>query len=156
MRIHVMEADVAAVRTLTAATGFFRPDEVDIAVELVEDGLSKGNTSDYRFFFEDGEDGLVAYACYGRVPCTVASWDLYWIAVDPLLQGQGIGRRLVEAVEADVRRCGGAGIYVDTAGRPDYAPTRGFYMACGYSEAARFPDFYAPDDAKVVYAKRFV
>ena len=154
MRTDVRRTDADEVRRITAATGMFRPDEVDIAVELIEDGLQKGAASDYRFRFVDGPEGLLGYACYGRVPCTVAAWDLYWIAVDPGTQGQGIGKRLMAQVELDIAAAGGTGIYVDTAGRDDYAPTRGFYAACGYDIAATFPDFYAPGDAKVVFVKR--
>ncbi|MEZ4318927.1 MAG: GNAT family N-acetyltransferase [Myxococcota bacterium] len=155
MRTTVKPSDVEAVRALVAATGMFHAEEIDIAAELVEDGLQKGSASDYRFRFVDGPDGLVGYACFGRVPCTLAAWDLYWIAVDPKTQGRGVGRELVAVVEADVREAGGTGIYVDTAGRDDYAPTRGFYARCGYHVAAELPDFYAPGDAKVVFAKRF-
>ena len=37
--------------------------------------------------------------------------------------------------------------------RPPYAPTRGFYLRCGYYQAALLKDFYAPGDDKVIYAK---
>ena len=44
-------------------------------------------------------------------------------------------------------------IVVETAGRPDYRPTRAFYEARGYRRAAVIPDFYAPGDDQVVYVK---
>ena len=44
-------------------------------------------------------------------------------------------------------------IVVETAGRPDYRPTRAFYEARGYRPAAVIPDFYAPGDDQVVYVK---
>jgi ribosomal protein S18 acetylase RimI-like enzyme len=46
-------------------------------------------------------------------------------------------------------------VVVETAGRADYAPTRGFYAARGYEVAATIPDYYAPGDALVTYLKRF-
>jgi hypothetical protein len=42
---------------------------------------------------------------------------------------------------------------VETAGRPDYAATRGFYEARGYRATATIPDFYAPGDDQVVFVK---
>ena len=39
-----------------------------------------------------GETVVVGYACYGPIACTVASYDLYWIAVDPQFQRHGIGQ----------------------------------------------------------------
>jgi hypothetical protein len=44
-------------------------------------------------------------------------------------------------------------IIIETAGRPDYAPTRAFYQARGYSPVATVPDFYAPGDDQVVFVK---
>ena len=153
-RDRVRPSDVADVRTLVDATRMFRPDEAAIAVELVEDGATKGVKSDYHFLLSDGQDGLDGYICYGVVPCTIGTWDLYWIAVQPNLQGQGLGRRLVDEMEARIRKASGRLVTVDTSGRADYAPTRGFYSRVGYDVAATFPDFYAPGDAKVVFTKR--
>lgn len=153
LRTAPADGDPRRVGSLTAATGFFRPEEVAIAVELVEERLAKGAASGYDFVFaEDGEE-LVGYACSGPIPLTRASHDLYWIAVRPGRQGRGIGRLLLAEVEARVRSAGGRRIYVDTSTRPQYAPTRAFYLGCGYRLAAELPDFYAPGDGKAIFCK---
>jgi ribosomal protein S18 acetylase RimI-like enzyme len=74
------------------------------------------------------------------------------MVVDPALQGTGIGTALLAEME---RRLAGVArlIIVETAGRPDYAPTRGFYEARGYRATATIPDFYAPGDDQVVFVK---
>jgi ribosomal protein S18 acetylase RimI-like enzyme len=148
--------DPAAIHALCAATSFFHDGEVAIAVELVEDRLVNGSGSDYCFFFADGADGVEGYACYGRVPLTQASWDLYWIVVDPRVQSRGLGSRLLRAVEREVvaHSTERQQLFADTAGRDQYAPTRAFYERNGYTTVARINDFYAPGDAKVVYGKR--
>ena len=67
--------------------------------------------------------------------------------------GSGTGTALVEEME---RRIAGARlVIVETAGRPDYAATRGFYEARGYRAVRRIPDFYAPGDDQVTYVKYF-
>lgn len=147
-------ADVDAVRALVAATGFFRDDEIAIAAELVEERLDRGAASGYEFVLADHGDALVGYACYGLIPCSTVSWDLYWIAVDPDLQGSGLGRRLLATVESRVRAGGGLALYAETSGRPRYRPTRAFYGRAGFAESAVFDDFYARDDDKVVFVKR--
>ena len=48
-RYEVTLDDRAHVRTIIESTGFFHPPEVDIAVELVDDRLAKGKSSDYSF-----------------------------------------------------------------------------------------------------------
>ena len=99
---------------------------------------------------------MEGYACYGRVPLTQSSWDLYWIVVDPRAQSRGLGSRLLRAVEREVvaHTTEPQQLFADTAGREQYAPTRAFYERCGYTVVARIEDFYALGDAKVVYAKR--
>ena len=95
---------------------------------------------------------LVGWICWGPTPCTLGTYVLYWMAVDPAVHSTGIGTTLVREMEG--RLAGSARlIVVETAGRPDYRPTRGFYEARGYRRAAVIPDFYAPGDDQVVYVK---
>lgn len=148
-------ADVREVGRVVAATGFFSPEEIDIAVELVEERRAKGEASGYHFcLLDDAEGRLVGYTCFGPVPATADSFDLYWIAVDPAAQGHGYGRRLMAATEAEIRTRGGARLWLDTAGRAQYAPTHGFYRAVGFELAARLVDYYAPGDDKLIFGKR--
>jgi ribosomal protein S18 acetylase RimI-like enzyme len=83
----------------------------------------------------------------------VASFDLYWIAVDPRFQRFGVGKRLLADVERRIAAAGGRQIYVDTSGRADYAPTRAFYERSGFRCEARLKDYYAPGDDRLIFAK---
>jgi GNAT superfamily N-acetyltransferase len=75
------------------------------------------------------------------------------MAVEPAIQGHGIGTALLEEMEH--RLAGHARlIIIETAGRPDYTDTRAFYAARGYSPVATIPDFYAPGDDQVVFLKK--
>ena len=145
--------DFHAVRALVESTGYFRADEIDIAVELVEERLARGAASGYEFVFAEIGATLVGYACYGPIPCTIASFDLYWIAVDPRCQRNGIGRALMAAVESRVADLGGERIFIDTSGKDQYAKTRAFYERNGFHCEARLRDFYSPGDDRVIYAK---
>lgn len=147
--------DPARVATLLRSTGLFSDEEVTVAGEVVEAYLAHGPASGYRFLFALG-DGLLGYSCFGRIPLTRSSFDLYWIAVVPEAQGMGLGRSLVAGTERTVADLGATVLYADTSGRPQYDATRAFYVAAGYREAARFVDFYGPGDAKVVFEKRLV
>lgn len=153
LRDTVYPSDREAVRELAASTDFFRTDEVDVAVELIDAYLEKGAASGYCFLFAEIDGQVVGYACYGAIACTLGSYDLYWIVVDPARQGQGLGRRLIEEAENHIYRLGGRHIYIETSGRPQYEPTRGFYERCGYSVAATLPDFYDANDDKVIWRK---
>jgi ribosomal protein S18 acetylase RimI-like enzyme len=153
LRCQVCPADREVVRRIVSSTGFFRPDEVDVAVELVDERLGRGDASGYFFVFAEQSTRTIGYSCYGPIACTVASYDLYWIAVEKSCQGQGLGRRLLEDAESRIRRAGGRRIYLDTSGRPQYATTRAFYEHFGYQRVATLKDFYDTGDDKVIYAK---
>lgn len=153
LRHDVLRQDRETVRALVERTGFFTRDEVAIAVELVDAHLSDGPASGYQFVFAEMDGALAGYACYGPVTCTAASYDLYWIAVEPKFQRHGVGRMLMDVVESQVAARGGERIYIDTSGRDQYAPTRAFYERSGFYAEARLKDFYAPGDDRVIYAK---
>jgi ribosomal protein S18 acetylase RimI-like enzyme len=144
------------VRRLVDSTGVFTVAEIDVAVELVQERLAKGDSSGYYFVFAERDRHTIGYACYGPIACTVGSYDLYWIAVQRDCQGIGLGRILLAEAERLIQEQRGRHIYIETSNRVQYAPTRSFYLRCGYCEVALFEDFYAPGDDKVVYLRRLV
>ncbi len=152
-RCEVKPADREAVRLITKSTGFFSDDEVEVAVELIDDRLARGGDSDYEFVFADIDGQPVGYACYGEIECTAGSHDLYWIAVRNDQRGQGVGRALMQRVEQRIAEAGGMRLYIDTSSRAQYEPTRKFYERCGCIAEAVLKDFYAPGDSKVIMSK---
>jgi ribosomal protein S18 acetylase RimI-like enzyme len=153
-RDHVIPTDLKTVKEIVESTGFFTAEEIEVAVELVDAGLSGGSISDYLFLFCEDEGGKVlGYTCYGRIPCTAGSFDLYWIAVHRDHQGFHIGKKLLEKTEDTIKKMGGMGIYIETSSRDLYKPTQGFYLHAGYREEATLRDYYSPGDGKIIYVK---
>jgi ribosomal protein S18 acetylase RimI-like enzyme len=144
-------ADRPRLEEITRAVGRFRDDEVLVALEVFDASIA-GDPS-YSMLAAEVDDRLVGWICWGTTPCTVGTYDLYWMAVDPAVQGAGLGTALLEEME---RRLAGLArlIIVETAGRADYASTRAFYQARGYRPVATIPDFYAVGDDQVVFVKR--
>jgi GNAT superfamily N-acetyltransferase len=149
----VRPGDAPRIRQLTKATGFFNLEETALAAELVDERLERGVKSGYHFILADRGPKLVGYACFGPIPCTLSSFDLYWIVVHPSEQGRGLGRLLLHQVEASAVGRGALRLYADTSSRAQYAPTRRFYESVGFTAAGVFQNFYAEEDDKVVYAK---
>ena len=61
---------------------------------------------------------------------------------------------LLIEVERDLCARGARLLLVETSSRPDYENTRAFYSRCGYTEAARIRDFYAPADDRIMLTTR--
>jgi ribosomal protein S18 acetylase RimI-like enzyme len=151
-RRQLKKSDINAVREILNSTGFFYDFEVNIAAELAEENLIKGEEqSGYICIIAEKDDEPVAFACYGKTPCTVDSYDLYWIAVHQNQKGGGIGKIVLKMVEEDIKNLGGKNIWIETAGRKLYDPTRKFYQNYGCKLMAELPDFYAKDDSKLIY-----
>ncbi|MGH0051873.1 MAG: GNAT family N-acetyltransferase [Sphaerochaetaceae bacterium] len=150
------EEDVLLVGRLLAATGFFTPEEQEIGVSLVKERLQYGPRCGYLFVFAEDGGNLAGYTCYGPIPGTLDGFDLYWIAVDPLLQNRSIGRRLLEFTEQRVLKQEGKRLYVETSSITQYAPTRSFYEHNGFYLEGQLADYYAPANDKMLYVKRLL
>lgn len=154
--------DRARVAELLLSTNAFSRDEIAVALELfdasIDDrtlaGADDAQVRDYEFVGAFDGDRLIGYSCVGPTPATDGTFDLYWLAVDPAAQGKGVGRALVREVERDLRSRGARLLLVETSSRPDYENTRAFYARCGYIEAARIKDFYAPADDRIMLTTR--
>ncbi|HKV80048.1 MAG TPA: GNAT family N-acetyltransferase [Candidatus Sulfotelmatobacter sp.] len=64
-----------------------------------------------------------------------AAWYLSIVAVDPVVQGQGLGRKLLEPTIVEADR-GGATCYLETFSRRSLP----FYQRLGFAAAARFTE----------------
>ena len=146
-------ADRARIEEITRAVGRFRDDEIPVALEVFDAAVREDADGSYQVLGAELEAGPVGWICWGPTPCALGTYDLYWMAVDPEVQGSGIGTALLTEME---RRLAGVArlIIIETAGRTDYSGTRAFYQARGYSPVAVIPDFYAPGDDQVVFVKR--
>ena len=153
IRTNPVLEDIQSIRDIVESTGFFRADEIVIAVELIEERLARGKSSGYEFLFACQDGKPVAYSCYGLIPCTIKSYDLYWIAVHNNFRGTGIGSYLLNLTEKEIASAGGYGLYAETSSREQYLSTRKFYEKNDYQLKACFEDFYDDGDDKVVYVK---
>ena len=152
-RQQIMAADPHAISRIVQSSGFFSTEEIALARELAEEKLDQGNASSYQFLFAEDENSVLGYTCFGLIPATSGSYDLYWIAVDEQFRSQGLGKELMQKTEDVIRGIGGRLIYVETSSRDQYKPTHSFYESCGYQKEAFLKDFYAFGDSKIIYVK---
>jgi D-alanine-D-alanine ligase len=150
-RTETLPTDPDAVAALAAATQFFAPHETAVARELAQ--AAADGDAHYRMLYAEDAHGLAGWACFGPTPCTDGAWDLYWIVVHPRAQGSGLGGALVAEAARRAAAAGGRALYAETAGKPQYEPTRAFYARHGFRCQASLPDFYAPGDAKLVFSR---
>ena len=147
--------DLPALERILAATDAFTPAEVAVAMELLEIVINDPEQRDYEVAVAESGGKEAGYVLFGPVAATVGSFDLYWIAVDPAVQGSGVGQRLMEHVEAQARQRGGRMVCLETSSQGGYSRTRSFYERAGYILESCIRDFYKPGDDRLTYVKRF-
>ena len=147
-------ADKPDVMAILRNTPEFEPEEVPVAEEVIDSYLvSPGEGYQCLAAAEDGT--VIGYICFGSTPLTIATWDIYWMAVAWGNRGRGIGRMLLAEAENAIKQARGHLVLIETSSKPNYLPTRRFYRKNGYRQAGRIEDFYAPGDHRITFEKRF-
>lgn len=153
-RSFINENDLPVFSDILRSTEFFYEDEINIAIEVAQEHLSKGEEkSGYSILLAEKEGVPVAFAIYGKIPGTKDSFDLYWIAVHDDHRGEGVGKMLLRQVEQKIADLSGRHIWIETSSRSLYNPTRKFYLKMGYRVTAELPHFYATNDNKIIFVK---
>jgi ribosomal protein S18 acetylase RimI-like enzyme len=147
----VAAGDRPALIGVIASDTTFKADEQAVAVELVDSAMAA--SSDYELLVATVDDVIRGYVCFGRTPMTQSTYDLYWIVVHEQARGKGLARALVAAMEAVLRDRGGGQVRVETSETEGYGAARHLYERLNYLETARLINFYAPDDALIIYYK---
>ncbi|MCJ7641888.1 MAG: GNAT family N-acetyltransferase [Desulfobacterales bacterium] len=148
--------DRSRIEEMVVSSDRFNQEEIATALELVDEALERGEKSGYLIVvLEVGKEHppVKGYACYGPTPLTQGAYDLYWIVTDPVVQGKGFGRRLLEYVEKDIVKRGGRMLLIETSSQESYGTTIRFYKRNGYERVARIKDFYRIGDDKLVFSK---
>ena len=151
----LVERDRARLLSILIRTRAFTSAEIDVAMELIDSVLNDPNQKDYQIYcLADDQDQVIGYICYGSVPMTEGTFDLYWIAVDPDFQEKGAGSKLLSFLDEVVKSEGGRLILADTSTIPQYEKTQRFYLKNGFKEVARVPDYYYPGNDRVTFWKK--
>jgi ribosomal protein S18 acetylase RimI-like enzyme len=130
----------------------FSEEETAVATEVLDAALADPGR-DYHILVAEVAGEVLGYVCYGPTPMTRGTFDLYWIATHRDARGRGVARKLVDAMEAELRATGARVIRVETSQLDAYGAARAFYDRLGYVEAGRIRDFYRPGDDLLIYTK---
>jgi ribosomal protein S18 acetylase RimI-like enzyme len=147
--------DRTGIAELVSSVENFNQAERDCAMELVDLYLDHEDQKDYCFAVaENPPSKLLAYACWGPVPLTQGTFDLYWIATHPSVRSRGFGRTLMAYVEGQVQKLGGRLLVAETSAKESYRKTIEFYQRLNFEEASRIQDFYDVGDDRLIFVKR--
>lgn len=153
------------VIALLRATKNFSELEIAIAEELIDICIDKADQKDYYAFVSEeprpflrggaGEGSCIAgFLLLGPTPATVGTYDMYWIAAHPDVQGRGIAQELDAFAARFVKERGGYLLIAETSSQPSYERTRAFYRKQGYETLATIADYYKLGDDLIIFGRR--
>ncbi len=125
-------SDRDEIARILREAGVFREEEVEIGLELVDESLNPRPDTDYAWVMAEVGAELAGFACFGPVPLTDATYDLYWIAVAPNFRGSNVASRLDQVVTTAVSANHGRWLLAETSSTPPYEAARRFYLKRGY------------------------
>jgi GNAT superfamily N-acetyltransferase len=132
----------------------FNPEEIQVALELIDEALNRVGRKDYQVFCAfDNDRNLAGFICFGPIPMTERCYDLYWLKVDEASSRKGVGGTLLEFMEECVAREGARRIYVETSSTAPYQAAKSFYEKHGYQLLCSLKDFYREGDHKMIFMK---
>jgi ribosomal protein S18 acetylase RimI-like enzyme len=154
LRKELIPEDLHSIEQMLRDVGVFNEEEVACCIELAVEtlGLKEG----YHWVLAEEADKLCGLICYGSVPLTDGTWDLYWILRSPHSTSKGVANALLQACEEHLRQEKARLLVLDTSSTPPYQPARDFYLRSGFTLSARLVEYYRPGDDLLIYTKRIV
>ena len=123
--------------------------------EMLDDMIAGylGQSNHDIWFVGELDDRVITFGFCEPERMTEGTWNLLAIGVDPALQGQGHGGKMMSYLEQQLSNASQRILIVETMGTPELAQTREFYRKNGYTEEARIREFYEAGADKVVFWK---
>ena len=150
----LQNSDRKQVIELVRATKNFSDAEIAIAQELIDICVEQPDQKDYYAYVAEANGSIAGFLLLGPTPATAGTYDMYWIAVHPEFQGQGIAQELDNYAEHFVHSRQGYWLIAETSSQLNYERTRAFYIKQRYSLLAHIPDYYKPGDDLMIFGKR--
>lgn len=140
--------DIETIGQIAGDTDLFPPEMVDNMIAGYLDQSSQD-----IWIVGELDDRVVTFGFCEPERMTEGTWNLLSIGVDPALQGQGYGGKMMSYIEQQLSNASQRILIVETMGTPELAQTREFYRKNGYTEEARIREFYEAGADKVVFWK---
>ncbi len=146
----VEKADIPELKKVLDSSELFPSYLLD---DMINDYLSNKKSTDIWFTtIDQGKPISIGYCAPETL--TEGTYNLYAIAVHKSQQGNGIGKKMMEYIENQLRENGNRILIVETSGKPEFELTREFYIKCDYTKQAVIPEFYEKEDDKIVFWKK--
>ena len=146
----IKKSDLPALKEVLDTIELFPSEYLD---GMIADYLDNPESEDIWFTSTEGEKPIsLAYCAPEKF--TEGTFNLYAIGVKKDCQGKGLGGKMMDYLEKELKSAGNRVLIVGTSSSPDLELTREFYPKQGYKQVAVLPDFWTEGEDKVVFWKK--
>ena len=130
----------------------FSADERAFLDGLIADHV-EGRDPDRRWFVARSGRRVTGGACVAPEALAADVFNLLFLSVEPAARGQGVGRRIIGAMEREAQALGARLLLIETSSQDRFAPARGLYAALGYAVDGVIRGYWGKGDDKVIFRK---
>lgn len=99
-----------------------------------------------------GADGSILAEIIGLLRhFSIPSGRIYKLAVHPTIRGNGLGRKLIAAMESEFEKAGMCRVVAEV--RVSNTPSAALFRACGYQVVGMLPNYYADGEDGIKFSK---
>ena len=142
--------DLTGLKEVLDSSELFASEYLD---DMISDYFNNSDSDDIWFTYIDNDRPIAIGYCAPE-KLTNGTYNLYAIALRKELQGQGIGKKMMNFIEKLLSDSGKRILIVETSGLDQYALTREFYDKLGYRREAVIKDFWNDGEDKVIFWKK--
>ncbi len=142
--------DLTGLKEVLDSSELFASEYLD---DMISDYFNNSDSDDIWFTYIDNDRPIAIGYCAPE-KLTNGTYNLYAIALRKELQGQGIGKKMMNFIEKLLSDSGKRILIVETSSLDQYALTREFYDKLGYRREAVIKDFWNDGEDKVIFWKK--
>lgn len=146
----IQKQDIPHLKSVLDSIELFPSEMLD---DMISDYFDNPESQDIWFTFSD-QDQAISIAFCAPEKLTDGTYNLYAIGVHKAHQGKGIGGKMMDYLEKELRNQGHRILIVETSSSDDLELTRQFYHKKQYTQEATIRDFWEEGDDKVIFWKK--
>jgi len=143
-------ADVEALKEVLNTIELFPAEYLE---DMMSDYLTNPETEDIWFTTTENDKPISLGYCAPE-KFTEGTFNLYAIGVKKEKQGKGLGGKMMQYLENQLKTAGHRVLIVETSSAPELKLTREFYPKQAYKQVAVLPDFWSEGEDKVIFWKK--
>jgi len=131
-----------------------QPGEINTTMALIDDYLfNKNDKRNTAIVAEDKSAKILGYAGYGYDEQAIGTYNIYSIAISPVIESQKVEEELLFYIELDILKNRGRLIVVKTPSNEKYDSIRDIYLKHHFRLSTSIKDYYATGIDQLIFIK---